>query len=228
MILLLGCVAIIPVNAQVISGDVVGTILDKSGAAVPNAGVEALAVDTGVKYATQANENGEYRFNNLPIGTYNVTASATNFAATTVNGFVVELNKTSTLQITLEITGAVTSVEVSGQAAALDTTTAQISSTFDQRLAADLPTTSTNGGSGVLNLSLLSAGVGTSGSTGAGSGPTVGGQRPRDNNFTIEGVDNNDKSVIKPARPPAKSNPLMTGEWHDELADPFESVPLPE
>ena len=40
--------------------------------------------------------------------------------------------------------------------------------------------------------------------------------------------DNNDKSVIKPARPPAKSNPLMTGEWHDELADPFESVPLPE
>jgi hypothetical protein len=40
--------------------------------------------------------------------------------------------------------------------------------------------------------------------------------------------DNNDTSVIKPARPPTKSNPLLTGEWHDELADPFESVPLPE
>jgi hypothetical protein len=40
--------------------------------------------------------------------------------------------------------------------------------------------------------------------------------------------DNNDKSVSKPARSPAKSNPLMTGEWNTELADPFESVPLPE
>ncbi|MGA2418705.1 MAG: carboxypeptidase-like regulatory domain-containing protein, partial [Candidatus Acidiferrum sp.] len=198
VVLLLGSVAIVPVSAQVISGDVVGTILDKTGATVAGATVEALNVNTGVKYATQANENGEYRFNNLPIATYNVTASSPNFASTTVSGFVVELNKTSTLQITLEIKGAVTSVEVSGQAAALDTTTAQISSTFDQRLAADLPTTSTNGGSGVLNLSLLSAGVGTSGSTGAGSGPTVGGQRPRDNNFTIEGVDNNDKSVTGP------------------------------
>jgi hypothetical protein len=40
--------------------------------------------------------------------------------------------------------------------------------------------------------------------------------------------DNADKSVSKPARSPAKSNPLMTGEWNNELADPFESVPLPE
>jgi hypothetical protein len=40
--------------------------------------------------------------------------------------------------------------------------------------------------------------------------------------------DNADKSINKPARPAAKSNPLMTGEWNNELADPFESVPLPE
>jgi hypothetical protein len=40
--------------------------------------------------------------------------------------------------------------------------------------------------------------------------------------------DNNDKSITKPPRAPAKSNPLMTGEWNTELADPFESVPLPE
>ena len=185
------------VSAQIVSGDLVGTVLDKTGATVPNATVEAIDVNTGVKYPTQANDTGEYRFNNLPIGTYNVTASSPNFAATTVNGFVIELNKTSTLQITLEIKGAVTSIEVSGQAAALDTTTAQISSTFDERLAQDLPTASF-GASGVLNLSLLSAGVASSGGIGAGSGPSVGGQRPRNNNFTIEGVDNNDKSVTGP------------------------------
>jgi hypothetical protein len=185
-----------PLRAQVISGDVVGTILDKTGATVPGASVEAVNVATGVKYPTEANATGEYRINNLPAGIYNVTASSSNFATTTINGFVVELNKTTTLSITLEIKGAVTSIEVSSQASALDTTTAQLSTTFESKQLADLPTSSV--GLGVLNLSLLGAGVATSGGVGAGTGPTVGGQRPRNNNFTIEGVDNNDKSVTGP------------------------------
>jgi Carboxypeptidase regulatory-like domain len=181
------------VNAQIISGDLVGTILDKTGAVVPNARVDVTNADTGVKYETVANEGGEYRFNNLPVGTYSVSASTPNFATTTINNFKIELNKTSTLQITLEIKGAVTSIEVSGAAPALDTTTSQITTTFDQKLSADLPVSSITGG--VLNLSLLSAGVATGGGIGAGMGPAIGGQRPRNNNFTIEGVDNNNKSV---------------------------------
>jgi hypothetical protein len=62
---------------------------------------------------------------------------------------------------------------------------------------ANLPTASV--GSGVLNLSLLQAGVATSGSVGVGTGPSVGGQRPANNNFTIEGIDNNARSVTGPA-----------------------------
>jgi Carboxypeptidase regulatory-like domain len=195
-VLMLGLTVSYEVSAQVISGDLVGTVLDKTGAVVPGAKVEATNANTGVKYETVANESGEYRFNNLPVGTYNVSGSASNFATTTINGFVLELNKTSTLQITLEIKGAVTSIEVSGSAPALDTTTSQISTTFDQRLNADLPSAAVNGG--VLNLSLLSAGVATGGGIGAGTGPSVGGQRPRNNNYTIEGVDNNNKSVTGP------------------------------
>lgn len=193
---LLGLMIASRVSAQIISGDLVGTVLDKTGASVPKAAVEAVNVNTGVKYTAQANESGEYRFNNLPVGIYNVSATASSFATTTVNGFVVELNKTSTLQITLEVKGAVTSVEVSGTTPALDTTTAQINTTFDERLNADMPVSSITGG--VLNLSLLSAGVATGGGIGAGTGPSVGGQRPRNNNFTIEGVDNNNKSVTGP------------------------------
>ena len=64
------------VAAQVISGDLVGTILDKTGAVIPGARVEATKNDTGVKYETTAGENGEYRIPNLPIGTYSVTASS--------------------------------------------------------------------------------------------------------------------------------------------------------
>jgi Carboxypeptidase regulatory-like domain len=196
ILLMLGLAVASEVSAQIISGDLVGTVFDKTGAVVPSAAVEAVNTETGVKYTTKANGRGEYRLNNLPVGTYNVSASTTNFATTTINGFAVELNKTSTLQITLEIKGAVTTLEVSGVAPALDTTTAQLSSTFEERQIADLP--SSPNGSGVLNLSLLGSGVATSGGVGVGTGPSVGGQRPRNNNFSIEGVDNNNKSVTGP------------------------------
>jgi len=187
------------VAAQVISGDLVGTILDKTGAVIPGARVEATKNDTGVKYETTAGENGEYRIPNLPIGTYSVTASSANFATTTINGFTIQLNKTSALQITLEVKGAVTSIEVSGSAATLDTTTAQLQTTFDAKEIGDNAIAATGGnGGGVLNLSLLSAGVATSGGVGVGTGPSIGGQRPRNNDFTIEGVDNNNKGVTGP------------------------------
>ena len=182
------------VNAQVISGDLVGTILDKTGAVVPAARIEATKIDTGVKYETNSGDSGEYRFNNLPVGIYKVSASSANFATSTINGIAVELNKTSTLQITLEIQAAITSVEVSGAPPTLDTTTAQLQSTFEAKDLGDSAIGTTGGnGSGVLNLSLLSAGVASSGGLGAGTGPSVGGQRPRNNDFMIEGVDNNSK-----------------------------------
>jgi hypothetical protein len=195
----LGLVVSGHVAAQVISGDLVGTVLDKTGAVIPGARIEATKVDTGVKYQTAAGETGEYRIPNLPIGTYNVTATALNFATTTINGYTIQLNKTSSLTITLEVKGAVTSIEVSGSVAALDTTTAQLQTTFDAKDIADNAIAATGGNfSGVLNLSLLSAGVATSGGVGVGTGPSIGGQRPRNNDFMIEGVDNNNKGVTGP------------------------------
>ena len=125
--------------------------------------------------------------------------SSANFATTTINGYTIQLNKTSSLTITLEVKGAVTSIEVSGSVAALDTTTAQLQTTFEAKDIADNAIASTGGNfSGVLNLSLLSAGVATSGGVGVGTGPSIGGQRPRNNDFMIEGVDNNNKGVTGP------------------------------
>src|SRR5258708_20121747 len=70
----------------------------------------------------------------------------------------------------------------------------------------DLPNANANGGGGVLNLSLLTAGVANAGALGAGSGPAIGGQRPRNNNFSVEGIDNNSKGVTGPLVPgPADS-----------------------
>src|SRR5258708_35191736 len=91
-------------------------------------------------------------------------------------------------------------VEWHGVAEALDRTTSTLATTFDPKMNADLPST-TLGPSGILNLSLLSSGVASSGGIGAGSGPSIGGQPPRNNNFKVEGIDNNSKSVTGPLGP---------------------------
>ncbi len=184
--------------SQAVSGNVVGTVLDSTGAAVTNADVQAVNAATGTKITTKTNATGEYRFNNLPIGVYNVSVTASGFKSSTQQSSV-SLNATTAVNLTLSPGAATETIEVSGATPTLDTTTAQVTSTYGEIAAADLPTVSTGGaGLGVLNLSLYSAGVASPGGLGAGTGPSIGGQRSRNNNFTIEGVDNNNKVVTGP------------------------------
>jgi len=182
--------------AQTISGELVGTVYDASGATVPGATVTATNIGTGLSATTESSGSGQYRISNLPVGTYNLIFTAKGFGETKLANVTVDLNKTATANVTLQVGQTAVTVEVSDAAAVIDTTTAQVQSSFDARQMADLPSAST--GSGVINLSLLSAGVSTSGAVGVGTGPSIGGQRPRNNNFTIEGVDNNNKSVTGP------------------------------
>ena len=169
------CCLCLPVSAQSVSGEVVGTVFDVSGAAVPNATVTATNIATGYQGTTTSSPNGQYILPNLPTGTYNLKISAPGFSAAQVKNLVVSLNVTSTTNVTLEVGEAKTVVEVSSAAVTIDTTTAQVQSTFETRQVLDLPTTSA--GSGVLNLSLYTSGV-SSGAVGAGAGPSVGGSVP--------------------------------------------------
>src|SRR6185312_4369576 len=127
---------------------------------------------------------------------YQLSVSATGFSRVEWTGILVPLNQTVTTNVSLQMEKASTSVEVTAAAAAIDTTTAQIQNTFEGRELQDLPMAS--GGSGIINLSLLNAGVGTSSGLGFGTGPSVGGQRPSNNSFTVEGIDNNDKGTTGP------------------------------
>ncbi len=185
-----------PAFAQLTSGDLTGTVLDPTGAAVPGATVTATNTATGVQSTTVTTSTGEYRLSNLPVGTYTIGASATGFTTAKLANVQVELNKAATANITLQVGQVTSTVEVQEAATTIDTTTAQIQSTFTAKELQDLPIAGL--GQGVLNLSLLSAGVGSSGAVGVGTGPSIGGQRPRNNNFTIEGIDNNSKSVTGP------------------------------
>jgi hypothetical protein len=180
---------------QAISGNLVGTVSDQTGAVVANAEVTATNVGTSASAVAHSNSTGEYRFDNLPVGTYKITVKAQGFT-TFVEQADVELNKTGTRNARLTPGAASETVEVTGAAPMIDTSTAQLQSTFDPQYSQDLGLTSAGGaGAGVLNLSLLTPGVTNGSSMGDGVGPSVGGQRPRDNNFTVEGVDNNNKSV---------------------------------
>jgi Carboxypeptidase regulatory-like domain len=182
---------------QASDGNLVGIILDPSGSAVPNANVELANVATGVKSLTKTDAAGEYRFNNVLVGTYNITVTAAGFTTGSLHDVMIELNKTTTANLSLMVGGVATQVEVVEAPALLDTTTAQITNSYDARIAAEMPLSSDATG-GVYNLTLIAPGVGSSGGVGVGYGPSVGGQRPRDNNFTIEGIDNNLKNVTGP------------------------------
>jgi len=186
----------LPLFAQVTSGNITGNVYDQTGATISNASIVAHNAATGAESTTTSTSAGDYRFENLPVATYSIVVSAPGFTKTEVRNVTVDLNQTVTTNVTLAIGKSSTSVEVSASNVAIDTTTAQIQTTFSTKEITDLPNTA--GGSGVLNLSLLQAGVATSGSVGAGTGPSVGGQRPRNNNFTVEGIDNNSGSVTGP------------------------------
>ncbi len=150
-------------HAQAISGDVTGAVLDASGAAIPNATVAAVHDATGVRSTAETNGEGVYRFTNLPPGIYTVTASAKGFATDTLKNVEVTLNNVITANLTLAVGTAATTVEVSAGAVQIDTTTAQLQTSFDTKQVAELPQGAT--GSGIYNLSLLGAGVSSPGGT---------------------------------------------------------------
>jgi carboxypeptidase family protein len=207
---------------QAISGNLTGTVLDPSGAAVNGAAVQAVNVATGQTATTHTRAQGDYLFSNLPVGAYNITVTAQGFKTTTLSSVPVELNKVGTANVKLEIGSSSTTVEVSGITPPVDTSTAQIQTNYNNLYAEDLGITSAGGtGAGVLNLSLLSPGVTQSSALGLGTGPSVGGQRPRDNNFTVEGVDNNNKSVtgalISVPNDATESFTLLSNQFNSEF-----------
>jgi hypothetical protein len=181
---------------QITSGDLVGTVKDPSGAFVPNANVTVTNEETHVAVSVKSGADGEFRFGNLLPGKYDVAVSSSGFQSYTLHGVTVDISKTATIPVTLSV-GANTTVEVSAEAGVvLDTTTTNLTTTFSTEELASLPTATV--GLGVINTSLLSPGVASTGGIGIGVGPSIGGQRPRNNNFTIEGIDNNNKSVTGP------------------------------
>ncbi len=179
--------------AQAADGHLIGIVLDPTGASIPGCAVVVENVNTGVRWNQETDQLGAYRFNNLPVGQYTLSTELEGFAATILSGIAIALNRSTTVNITLELGQVQMEVEVTAATAQIDTTSSMVGDSFDSRQALYSPSSDLT--LGVLNLSLQGAGVASSGGTGLGQGPSIGGQRPRNNNFMVEGVDNNDKGV---------------------------------
>ncbi len=172
-------------KAQTFRGGINGTVTDASGAVVPGAAVDAVDTATGVSHKTISSSAGEYSFQDLPLGTYKVSVSATGFKTAVATSVPVTAGTIYTLPIKLGIEQAATTIEVDAAALTLDTTsTTQVAEVGGEPLQ-DTPLN----GRDFTQLVILTPGFSNSGAGGYGS---LNGTRANQINWQIDGIDNND------------------------------------
>jgi hypothetical protein len=172
-------------HAQTFRGGINGTVADPSGAVLPGATVEAVAVGTGVSYKTISSSGGEFVFQDLPLGKYDITINATGFKTEKVENVPVSAGTIYTLPVKLTITSASQTIEISASALALDTTTTVQTTDIPTQTVQDTPL------NGRDFTQLIAVIPGYAGYSGGGYG-SVNGTRPDMVNWQIEGADNND------------------------------------
>lgn len=125
--------------AQLITSQLTGTVLDPSGAGVPNATVTATNMGTGFTQTTTATSQGEYRFPSLPVGTYEVSVAAPGFKTYTQQGVTLATSQTVTLPVHLALGNVSQQVTVHANAMMVTTNSATLSQLINQRELVNLP-----------------------------------------------------------------------------------------
>jgi len=126
-------------SAQVLYGTLVGNVTDSSGAAIPGAQVKIVNVDTGREWTATTGPTGAYSVSTILPGTYEVTFSAQGFRSLTRSGIVVAANTTVRADATLEVGVITESIQVSAEALALQTDTADVRDELRSDLLENLP-----------------------------------------------------------------------------------------
>jgi outer membrane receptor protein involved in Fe transport len=188
------------VAAQATTGGIRGVVADVNGAVVSNASVVAINVATGVEYKGTGTGDGIYSIPRLPLGRYDVTVQVQGFKKGEYKQVEVVSGRDTVVDVKLEpgeVSETVT-VTASGEVA-IEKDTAQISARFGGRAITDLPINV--GGGGLDRIALAMPGItpGIAANVNAnGTQLSANGNRTRANNFSIDGVDNNDLSIGGP------------------------------
>ena len=126
-------------QAQTFRGAINGTVTDPSGAVVAGANVKATNVATAVNYNMVTTSDGQFAFQDLPLGTYKVAISAKGFRDTTFDMVPVTAGSVYTIPAKLTVGQEATTIEVSAAAVALDTTTVTQSDTIPEEAVQNIP-----------------------------------------------------------------------------------------
>jgi outer membrane receptor protein involved in Fe transport len=185
----------LPTQAQLTRGFISGTVVDPSGAVLINATVKITNVETNIERETSTNMAGVYRFVAVEPGTYTVEFSMKGFETAKLEKVTVGTSQEVVLNQELGVGTATTQITVSEATAGVDLSksSATLQRTLNQQVVQDLPVFAAgNQDRDVTRLALLTPTV----NRGPGSTQlSANGQRARNNNFTLDGVDNNDLSV---------------------------------
>ena len=166
---------------QTFRGGISGTVADASGAAVAGAAVKLVSPQTNLTRETPTTSTGEFVFQDLPLGSYEITITQPGFDTVHVTGIVVDAGRTATVGIKLEVAKQATTMEVAATAVEIETTATAETSLIDTKELLDIPLN----GRDFTQLLKFNPGANANGSV---NGSRVYGGI----DWTIDGADNND------------------------------------
>src|SRR5579863_4059508 len=181
--------------AQVDEGAITGTVQDTTGAVVPNARVTLLNTDQGITLETKSDNSGYYVFNPVRVGHYTVTVTAQGFAKTTQTNLTVNVAQSLQVNVQLKLGAATETVEVNTAPPLLQTEEASVGQVIGAEQVNDLPLNGRN----FTFLAQLGAGMQTPQADTRGNAASgafsANGLRPAQNNYLLDGIDNNSGAV---------------------------------
>jgi len=182
-------------QAQVDTGSITGTITDASGAVVSGASVKLTNEGTNAELTTTAGTDGDYKFSPVRIGNYSLTASFQGFQTMTQRHVTVNVSSNVVVNFALKPGQVTETVEVTSSAPQLQTQDASVGQVVDGRTVNNLPLNGRN----FTFLAQTVAGVNTPQADTRGNAASgafaANGNRPAQNNYMLDGIDNNSDTV---------------------------------
>ena len=188
--------------AQETTATIAGQIQDGSGAGIAGAKITARNVQTGLERAVTSGESANYSIPLLPIGTYEVSAEKEGFKKVTQTGIVLQVDDHARVDFKLQVGATSDSVQVTAEVPQTETDSSSLGSVIDNRKVVELPLN----GRQFYSLALLVPGVAPAAQGSILSfrgGFNVAGASELNNNFTLNGLDNNNQLLSAPAFRPS-------------------------
>jgi Carboxypeptidase regulatory-like domain/TonB dependent receptor len=184
-----------PLRAQVDAGAILGTVTDASGSAVHGATVMLTNEGTSAALSTTTGNDGAYKFTPVKIGSYKLTVTLQGFETIVRPHVPVNVGENVVADFALKPGNVTTTVEVTAATPVLETQDASVGQVVDSRSVNNLPLNGRN----FTFLAQLSAGVSTPQADTRGNAASgafsANGLRPAQNNYLLDGIDNNSDTV---------------------------------